>query len=244
MMVMPSGLRSSEPVPCSNASGIAPNSAASVVIMIGRNRRIEACTIASRGVRPCLRSASSAKSMIMIAFFFTMPISRMMPISATTERSILNQHQREQRADAGRRQRGQDRERVDEALVQHAEHDVDRDRGGEDEPWLAGERLGEFGRVARIGAGERARHVDGALGLGDDLHGVAERGIGREIEADGDGRKLLLVRDHQRRGGVLEPRDRAERNHRELPAVEITGAVGFEVSDVEAATAWLPDAGT
>ncbi len=30
----------------------------------------------------------------------------------------------------------------------------------------------------------------------------------------------------------------------ELPAVEITGAVGLEVSDVEVATAWLPDAGT
>ena len=89
MMVMPSGLRSSEPVPLSNASGMAPNRAASVVIMIGRNRNIDACTIASRGDMPCLRSASSAKSIIMIAFFFTMPISSMMPMSATTERSCL-----------------------------------------------------------------------------------------------------------------------------------------------------------
>src|SRR6516165_288393 len=39
MMVMPSGLRSSEPVPLSNASGMAPNKAASVVIMIGRKDR-------------------------------------------------------------------------------------------------------------------------------------------------------------------------------------------------------------
>ena len=48
-MVMPSGLRSSEPVPVSIASGIAPNSAASVVIMIGRKRSRHASKIASRG---------------------------------------------------------------------------------------------------------------------------------------------------------------------------------------------------
>ena len=34
------------------------------------------------GSRPSSRSASSAKSIIMIAFFFTMPMSRMMPMSA------------------------------------------------------------------------------------------------------------------------------------------------------------------
>ena len=35
------------------------------------------------------RSTASAKSIIMIAFFFTMPIRRMMPISAITLRSVL-----------------------------------------------------------------------------------------------------------------------------------------------------------
>ena len=86
-MVMPSGLRSSEPVPDSSASGSAPNSAASVVIMIGRKRSSAACRIASSGERPCLRSASSAKSIIRMAFFFTMPISSTMPMSAITDRS-------------------------------------------------------------------------------------------------------------------------------------------------------------
>ena len=38
---------------------------------------------------PCSRSASRAKSTIMMPFFFTMPISRMIPIIATTERSSL-----------------------------------------------------------------------------------------------------------------------------------------------------------
>ena len=37
------------------------------------------------GGRPSSRSASSAKSIIMIAFFFTMPISRMTPIKAIIE---------------------------------------------------------------------------------------------------------------------------------------------------------------
>ena len=46
------------------------------------------------------------------------------------------EHQREQRADAGRRQRREDRDRVDVALIEHAEHDVDRHQGGQDEERL------------------------------------------------------------------------------------------------------------
>ena len=44
--------------------------------------------MASRGLMPSLRSASSAKSIIMIAFFFTMPMSRMMPMTAIRLRSV------------------------------------------------------------------------------------------------------------------------------------------------------------
>jgi hypothetical protein len=90
MMVIPSGLRSSEPVPLSSASGSAPNSAASVVIMIGRKRNSAACTIDSSGLRPRWRSAPIAKSIIRMAFFFTMPIRSTMPISAITDRSWPN----------------------------------------------------------------------------------------------------------------------------------------------------------
>ncbi len=38
MMAIPSGRRSSEPLPVPSASGTAPSSAAMVVIMIGRKR--------------------------------------------------------------------------------------------------------------------------------------------------------------------------------------------------------------
>ena len=51
-MVMPSGRRSSEPAPRPMASGTAPNSAASVVIRIGRKRSRQARWIAVLRVEP------------------------------------------------------------------------------------------------------------------------------------------------------------------------------------------------
>jgi hypothetical protein len=61
-------------------------SAAIVVIMIGRNRIKQPSLIASSAVRPS-RSRTSAKSTIMIAFFFTIPISKMIPIMLMIDRS-------------------------------------------------------------------------------------------------------------------------------------------------------------
>ena len=61
----------------------------------------------------------------MIAFFFTMPTSMMMPTKRVDVQLDAEEHQREQRADAGRRQARENRERMDEALVEDAEHDVD-----------------------------------------------------------------------------------------------------------------------
>ena len=55
--------------------------------MIGRKRSRQASWIASSGLLPSWRSASSAKSIIMIAFFFTIPINRISPMMAITLRS-------------------------------------------------------------------------------------------------------------------------------------------------------------
>ncbi len=88
MMVMPSGVRSSDPAPRSTTSGTAPNSAAIVVIMIGRKRSTAASVIAASGETPRVRSASMAKSTMMMPFFFTIPISSTMPTSATTVNSV------------------------------------------------------------------------------------------------------------------------------------------------------------
>jgi len=59
--------------------GSVPMIAAMVVIMIGRKRIKLPFTAASAGIMLPLRSLSIAKSTTMMAFFFTMPISMMMP---------------------------------------------------------------------------------------------------------------------------------------------------------------------
>ncbi len=46
--------------------------------------------MASRGRKPSARSAAMAKSIIMMAFFLTIPISRMIPIMAMMLRSVFH----------------------------------------------------------------------------------------------------------------------------------------------------------
>ena len=57
--------------------------------MIGRKRSRQASRIAASALRPT-RRRSIAKSIIMIAFFLTMPTSMTMPIMAITDRSMRN----------------------------------------------------------------------------------------------------------------------------------------------------------
>ena len=95
----------------------------------------------------------------MIAFFFTMPISMMMPTNAYMLRSLPNSEQRDQRAETGGRQAGQDRQRMDEALVQDAEHEVDHeDREHEQDAHAAQRRLERL-RGALERADERRRQA-------------------------------------------------------------------------------------
>ena len=54
---------------------------------------------------------------------------------------VAGDQQRQDRADAGRGQRREDRDRVDVALVEHAEHDVDRHQRGQDQQRLVGQRV-------------------------------------------------------------------------------------------------------
>src|SRR5260370_7541226 len=71
---------------------------------------------------PRSRSDSSAKSISMMPFFFTMPMSRMMPMMPMT--SSGEQHQGQQGAKSGRGQRRDDRERMDRALVEDAKNET------------------------------------------------------------------------------------------------------------------------
>jgi len=70
---------------------------------------------------------------------------------------IASCNEREQRADAGRRQCREDCERVDEAFVQHAENDVDGDNRSEDQQELISER----GLERQRGAQEARDHAAG-----------------------------------------------------------------------------------
>ena len=148
---MPSGWRSSALAPAPSAIGSAPMSAAMVVIMIGRKRSRQASRIASQRRHARRAAGPSATSIIMIAFFLTMPISIRMPMIAITLRSRPNRLSAPQGADRGRRQAGQDGQRVDEALVQHAEHDVDGHHRRQQQQALVGERVLEHLGRAREG---------------------------------------------------------------------------------------------
>ena len=171
MMAMPSGRRSSAPSPKPMASGSAPRTAASVVIRIGRKRSRQASRTASTGDRPRERSASSAKSMIRIAFFFTMPISRNSADQRHDREIELEDHQRQHRADAGRGQRRQHRERMHQALVQDAQHDVDDHQRRQDQHRLLALRFLRRARGALEAAAHVVRHRD--LGLGRAHRGLA-----------------------------------------------------------------------
>ena len=117
----------------------------------------------------------------MIAFFFTMPISRMMPISAITSRSIPNEHQRQQRTHAGRRQRREDRDRVNVALIEHSQHDVDRDECRQNQQRFVAQRgLECLGRALERGI-DAQRQAEFFLGLFDRLHGLAQRCPGAKL---------------------------------------------------------------
>ena len=84
---VPSDWRISAPAPVATASGATPSMKAKDVIRIGRKRSTQASKIASAGGNPRSRSACRAKSTSMMPFFFTIPISRMMPITAMMPRS-------------------------------------------------------------------------------------------------------------------------------------------------------------
>ena len=89
-MVMPSGRRSSEPMP-------GPERQRQAAEQRGHRRHhdgpeAQQARLVDRLARatcPWSRSASSAKSIIMIAFFFTMPMSSTIPMSAMTLKSVL-----------------------------------------------------------------------------------------------------------------------------------------------------------
>ncbi len=113
--------------------------------------------------------------------------------------------------------RRQDRDRMDEALIEHAQHDIDRDDRRQDEQqislpseaWKAS--AAPWKTVTML-----ARHADLLLGLADGVDRLAERDAGRQIEGDGRRGELAEMVDLQRRRLRLEVVAMALKRH--LPA--------------------------
>ena len=108
---------------------------------------------------------------------------------------------------------GQDRDRMDEALVQNAEHDVHGDDRREDQPQLVGERGAEGERRAL----EIDLHADGqccssvfTVSIG--LPRRPQRRAGGEVERHRRRGKLADVIDRERRRLLDDARNRAQRH--------------------------------
>ncbi len=207
----PSGRLDSAPAPVPKAIGSVPIRAAIVVIMMGRNRTLQASRIASRADFPSLRSASIAKSIIMIAFFFTRPTSMMMPTKAYTLSSMWKIHSVRSAPKPANGRPVRMVSGMDEALVENPQHDVD-DQNREHEQYeqsLLGRLEGLRG--TRECGGDARRKGQGS----DPVHIVyrrSNRHARLQVERERDRRQLPRVIHRRRPGARRDLRERAERN--------------------------------
>jgi hypothetical protein len=135
------------------------------------------------------------------------------------------EQQGQEGADAGRRQGREDGDRVDVALVEHAQDEVDGDQRGQDQQRLVGERRLERLRGALEAAVDGGGQVERADRLGRGGDRGAQRDARREVERQGHYRELALVTDRERRGGLRHPAHGPQRHGaavgtREIDVVE------------------------
>src|SRR3984957_577423 len=106
---------------------------------------------------------------------------------------LFEQHESENGADAGGRQRGNDGERVNEAFVQDPENNVDREKSGDDKVFFVVERI----LVSLQGAGEktteRRRRAAALFHLVNGQGSVAYGETWRDIKGDVDRGKQASV---------------------------------------------------
>ena len=124
------------------------------------------------------------------------------------------QLQGDQRADAGRRQARQNRQRVDEVLIEDAQNDVDHQDGREQQHALIGDRLLKDLSAALEARRDGCRQSDFACHLFDRLHRFAQRHAGSKVEGDHYRRQLGDVVDGERRRLVAALGHGVERHQR------------------------------
>src|SRR5208283_5123827 len=110
---------------------------------------------------------------------------------------VAEQHQRRERAQARRRQRRQNGQGVDEALVEDAKDNIDRDQRGQDQERDGGQRVLERLGVALEGRCQADRNLQLLHRLLDRVGRGTERDALCEVEADGDRWELALVADRE-----------------------------------------------
>ena len=198
-MVMPSGWRNSQPVPAPRASGNPPSSAAMVVIMMGRKRK------QARLVDGLLRR------LVLLPFRLQREVDHHDGVllhdadqqDDADQRDhvqvVAGDQQRQNCAHAGRGKRGENRDGMDVALIEHSQHDVNGDDGRQNQPGLAGQRLLKGGRGSLEAGLDAFRHVHLVLRLVDHLGGLAQGNAGGQIEGQGHRGELAQVIDRQRR---------------------------------------------
>ena len=119
------------------------------------------------------------------------------------------EQQRENRTDASGRQRRENRDRMNVALVEDAQHDVNSDDRCKKEPHLVLQRRLKRGGRSLKGCLHAERHCKFLLHFFDGVRGLTERGARSEVERNRHRRKLSLTIDGQRRSAGLEMRERA-----------------------------------
>ncbi len=122
--------------------------------------------------------------------------------------------QRQHRADPCRRQGRQNRERVDEALIEHPQHDIDGEQCRSDQNRLSTERLLKHPRRPLKAAADRGRHAKLAHLILDRRRGLAERDVRREVERHRRRDEEVLVVDGKRRVAWPEMGNGGKRHHR------------------------------
>ncbi len=101
------------------------------------------------------------------------------------------QPQRQQRPDPGGGQGGENRNRMDKALVQHPQHDIHRHHRGDHQPDGAAECRLEGQRAALELGANIGRKIQRLFGGEDRLHRFAQRVVVRDVKRDGGHRELI-----------------------------------------------------
>ena len=125
----------------------------------------------------------------------------------------MRQQQRQQCADAGRRQCRQNRDRMDVAFVEHTEHHVHGDECGGNQQRLGRQRGGKRLCGATEGAGDARGHAGLLLGRIDQFDRIAEGNARRQIERERHRGKDARMIDRERRGGRLVVGKGRQRHH-------------------------------